>query len=817
MDAILQDLRFALRALRKSPGFTIVAVLTLGFGIGGNTAMFSFVRGYLMRPLPVKEPDQLLVLAARDSHIELPHGLSYLDYLDYRGLEDVFEDVIARAEWPVALSWNHGGNAERLWVEMVTGNYFEVLGMRAARGRTFLAGEERAPVLVLTWDCWQRRFGGDPGVLGSTVSLNGRAFTVIGVGPRGFHGSQVDMVSEAFAPLLLLDRIRPGAPAVLEDRSAHVLRPIARLRAGATVEQARAAAEVLSGQLARQYPKTNGDVRVMVVRETQARPEVQVADLAPRAAAFVMGCVGFVLLIACANIANLLLVRANRRQREVAIRSALGASRWRVVRLLLTESLVLALAGGAAGAVLVVWAGELLPVTNTAGAEFPIRVEVSVAPDLTVFVFAFAVSLIAGVVCGLAPALQARPDVAQWLKGAARLSGGGHKPRRLSGALVVAEVALSLVLLLTATAFIQGARELRNVDLGLDIRNVQLLSVDLSSVDSAYSREFPKRLIESVRALPGIRSAALAQAVPFHTSAGFRIYTDEQAPSLDTPLSILGNVVSPGYFRTLRMPLLAGREFDERDDESAPNRAVVNQALARRLWPHAASPRDALGRKVRLAGGAELEVIGVVRTAKYVFPNEDPRPYLYTALAQNLGPAVSLHVRTARSPADVAAALREQVRRLNPGLPMFGVKTLEEHVYGSYLFRALLNGGSLSGLFGLLGLLLAAIGIFGVIANSVNQRTREIGIRMAVGAERRDVVGMVVRQGMALVLAGVAIGLAGAWGAVRLTRLLLRTEAGDPLVFAAVTLALSAVALLACYVPSRRAARVDPMAALRWE
>jgi predicted permease len=819
MRRIGQDLHFALRALRKNPSFTAIAVLTLACGIGANTAIFSVIRGYLMRPLPVvNHAEQLLVLAYKDSHIEFPHGLSYFDYLDYRGLSNVFQDVIARTEWPVSVNYSHGSQNERFWLEMVTTNYFRMLGVETARGRAFSTGDERAPVIILTWDCWQRRFGRDPAVIGSSLRLNGRLFTVIGVGPKVFHGTQAEMAVEGFAPLLLLDQIRPGAPAILGDRDAHVLRPIARLRSGKSLAEARAAVQVLRSQLAVQYPKTNRDVDVIVVPETQARPEVEVSSTAPRAAMFAMACVAFVLLICCANIANLLLVRANQRLREVAIRAAIGASRWQIVRLLLTESIVLSLAGGAVGAFLAPWITDLMRATNPA-VDLPIQIDLS--PDRMVFLFAFVLSLSTGVLCGLAPALRAsRPDLSQSLKQAAALFGGGRfEQRRLTDLLVVSEVAISLMLLLVATTFVGVGRELRKVDLGLDTHHLQLLSVDISGqiYDAARARQFQQRLIERVSVLPGVHTAAFARSVPFgENGSSFRVFTEEQVPQVDTPLTIMGNLVGPGYFRTLGIQPIAGREFDDGDDKVAPLRAVVNDTLARRLWRGLASARDALGRKVRLDSGEQLEVVGVVKTGKYVFPNEQPRSYLYVPLAQHYSSILALHVRTTENPPNLVAALRDNIRALDPNLLVFDVRTLDERLDHGYLFSALNLGGRFSAFSGLLGVLLAAIGVYGVISHAVGQRTREIGIRIALGASRQDVLILAVRHGMILVATGIAIGLTGAWAGIRLlTNLLLKTSPKESLTFVWVTLTLAAVALLACYLPSRRAASVDPMNALR--
>jgi predicted permease len=412
------------------------------------------------------------------------------------------------------------------------------------------------------------------------------------------------------------------------------------------------------------------------------------------------------------------------------------------------------------------------------------------------------------------------PDLSQALKQAGALFGGGRgEQRRLTDLLVISEVAISLMLLLVATTFVRVARDLRKVDLGLDTHNLQLLSVDLSgqTYDTARANQFQQRVLERVNVLPGVRAAAFARSVPFgENGSSFRVFAEEQSPKVDTPLTIMGNVVGPGYFSTLAIPLLAGREFEERDDTAAPLRALVNDTLARRLWRGLASPRDALGRKMRLDTGEQLEVVGVVRTGKYVFPNEQPRPYLYVPLAQHYSSVLALHVRANENPPNLVAALRDHVRSLDPNLLVFDARTLDERLDKGYVFSALTSGGKFSAAFGMLGLLLAAIGIYGVISHAVGQRTREIGICIALGADRLDILLLVVRHGMTLVVIGIAVGLAGAWaGNQLLTRMLLMTNPKESLTFVWVILTLAAVALLACYLPSRRAVSVDPMYALR--
>jgi len=813
MSPFLQDVQYSLRSLRRSPGFTSIVVLTLGLGIGFNTAIYSVINAFILRPLPVKDPDQLVVLATRDKHAEVPHGLSFPDYRDYRGLTAVFSDVLARREFPFAANWKRDHQTERIWIDAVTVNYFDLLGIKASRGRTFTPEESHQPVAVLDYTCWREKFAGDAGVLGQALNLGGRLVTVIGIAPEGFRGTQVSMRPDLYVPLEAPGITGAANRNRIEQRDAHELRAIARLKPGATLAQARSAVNVLATRLERQYSDTNKGVQVITIAERFARPEPQVSAALPAIAAFSMAIVGLVLLIACANIANLLLVRSLRRGKEMALRTAVGASRFRIVRLLLTESVTLGVLGGAAGVLIAHWAIRVIR-SRPASVDLPVYMDWT--PDTRVLLFAIAVALLTGIVCGLMPALEAsRPDLATVLKEGAGRSTGPR--RRLSAILVAGQVGISMLLLIVAGLFIRGARKAEEVDLGFDRNNLQLLSVDLAkqNYDQARATAFIRRLLDEIEALPGVRAVSVASCIPFEHQGNESVFSDEQISiRRSDALSVFSNTVDVGYFGVMGIPVLRGRAFDKHDDESGPRVAVVNEALAMRLWPG----KDPLQRKIRLANGDSLQVIGVVKTGKYAFLTEDQRPYLYLPFRQNYTSPTIFHVRTAAAPAPLVSSLRQAVRSLDPDLPIYNVKTMQEHLQRGYVFSSIILGGALSGLFGILGLALASIGLYGVVANTVSQRTREIGIRTALGAGSGNILRLVTRQSMMLVLAGAAGGLAGGLLVARLLkRVLFSVDPADLRTFLTVFVLLAIVAVVACLIPARRAIQVDPTVALRWE
>ena len=797
---------YSLRSLRRNPVFVIVAVLTLGLGIGVNTAIFSSVNAMLFRPMPVQYANRLVVLAVQDKEAEFAHGLSYLDFLDYRGLKNVFDDAVAFTT--TVANFHHGSVTDRLWLEAVTGNYFPMLGLNPALGRLFGPAEERSSALVLSYACWKDRFGSDSSIVGSSVRLNGHDFVIVGVAPESYHGGVSYMDTEGFVPLKAA-----GLGMDTDHRDRHGYRVLARLKQGVSVEKARAAAVVLASSLEKQYPASNRDVHVVAMLETDSRPEPQFEKSVPRLAASGMVLVAMLLLIACANIANLLLARASGRTRELAIRAALGASRFQLIQLLLSESLVLAVLGMSAGLLLATWiTGYFASIRPSVGFHF--RMDYSF--DWRVLLFTVSVTLLTSAVCGLFPALQ----IASWdLNPMLKQASGpfGSAKRRLSSVLVVAQVAISLLLLICASLFVRGMQRAGQVDLGYQLPDREIFSFNLAhqDYDAAKSRVFIQRLVERVQQLPQVKDAAFTRFLPFGGFSSAQIYKHDELPSAEkSGQSAMWNVIGPSYFRTMGTGVLQGREFSGHDDATSKPVAIVNQALANRLWPN----QTVLGQRLRVGAGEEREVVGVVRTGKYFSLTEEPRPWFYLPLAQQNANWGALVVHSGGPSAVVFAEVREEFRKLDPELPVFEVMTLDHLVKAGYIFGPLNQGAQAAAAFGIVGLLLAAIGIYGVISYSATERTREIAIRIGLGAGRRDVLAMIMRQGMVLIGSGVAIGLSAALALGSLLRkVIFGISPNDPVTLAAVTGALVLVGLLACYLPSRRAASVDPMVALRFD
>jgi predicted permease len=808
MQTLLEDIRYSVRAFRRRPGLAITVIVTLGLGIGFTTAVYSAINAYILRPLPVKDPGRLVVLATRDTHTDFPFGLSYPDYRDYRDLTEVFADVLARREWPVAANLKREGQLDRIWIDAVTPNYFAVLGIETTLGRTFLPEEGRGSVAVLDYACWQATFDGDPTIVGKAINVNGQALTVVGVAPERFQGTQVTMRPDVYVPLQTQLMAQHHN---FEARGDRDLRVIARLRPGVTVPQARSAVDVAAKRLELQFPDTNAGVRVITVPERFARPEPQVSQATPVIAVFSMVLVGLVLLLACTNISNVLLIHAVERGKEIAVRSALGATRARIARLLLTESLLLGVLGGATGVLVAFWVTAVLQ-SRHSSVDLPIHVDWS--PDGHVLLFATAVSLATGIVCGVMPALAAsHPNLTLAINQGGRAT---VRKRLLSSVLVTGQVGVSMLLLVVAGLFVRGAQKAEGVDLGFDRKNLQLLALDLSKdgYDEARGREFIRRLLDEAQSLPGVRSVSVAKYIPFAEQGGESVFRDEQAGRRRVDgVTAFSNTVGLNYFQVMGIPILKGRDFDEHDDETARRVVVINEALASRLWPG----QDPTGRFIRLLGDQRLQVIGVVKTGKYAFLTEQPRPYLYLPLRQHYTSPTIFHVRTATDvPQNLVSALRVRIHALDADVLVYGVTTMQEHLQHGYLFSAIVLGGALSGVFGALGLALASVGLYGVVSNTVGQRTHEIGIRAALGATRRSILGLVTRQGMLLVVIGASLGLASGIAAARLlTRVLFSVDPGEPLTFATAVLVLCGVALPACAIPARAALRIDPIVALR--
>ena len=817
MDIFLKDIRFALRRLLKSPGFTLTAVASLALGIGANTAIFSLVNTALLRPLPAERPDRLVSLAVsgeRDAML----AFSYPTYRDYRDRNEVLSGLFATRLAPLSLS-RGGGDNQRLWGYLVTGNYFDVLGVRAARGRTFTPEEDSAPlahpVAVLSHNCWQHRFGGDPGVVGREVLLNGRAFRVVGVAPEGFAGTEVVYTPEVWVPMMMQEWIEPGN-AWLERRTTQNIFATGRLKDGVTHEQAEASLNLLAAQLGREYPDTNEGQKITLMPPGFILPQLRGAVLS--FAAVLMGAVGLVLLLACVNLAGLLLARASARRREIAICLAMGAGRWRLIRQLLTESVLLALAGGAAGLLLAVWIIDLV-VAFKPPIDIPIWIDLAV--DWRVTLFALAASLATSVVFGLAPALQAtRPELVPALKDLGAQTGRGRS--RLRSGLVVVQVALSLVLLVAAGLVVRALGQLQTTSPGFEVAGGLILSYDLSqqSYEQARGEQFHRQVVERVEALPGVRSASQTDLFPLslnYSSTNVHVEGQPAARGANVPQAMVASV-GADYLATMGIAVAAGRDFAPADDGQASRVVVVNETLARRFFPGVDPVRGAVGRRVSFAGpeGPFREIVGVARDGKYWTMGEAPQPFVYLPLAQSYSANVTMVVRAEGDPRALASAIRAEVRGLDAGLPLYDVKTIEEHL-GLSLFPARVAAVLLGG-FGLLALLLSTVGVYGVVSYAAAQRTREIGIRIALGAQRRDVLRLVGGRGLVLVAVGVGVGLLAALALTRfMASLLYGVSATDPATFAAVVALLGGVALLACYAPARRATRVDPVVALRHE
>ncbi len=813
MDTLLQNLRFALRQLGKRPAFTAVAVLTLALGIGVNTTIFSVVNSVLLRPLPYADADRVVMVWNSLTNAEQV-SLSEPELMDYRAEVRSFEQLAAYRPTDVNLTGE--AEPERLAAAQVTANLFEALGSGALIGRTFTAEEDlpgRDEVAVLGYGLWQRRFGGDPSIVGQTVRVNGNLRTVVGVMPAEFRlpaDFQNERPSELWLPLAL-------NPDNLAGRGRHYLQGVARLRPGATVGQANAELELLTRRWVEEGLVTDERFSAFTV---PVREEV-VGDIRP-ALLILFAAVGFVLLIACANVANLLLARADERQKELAVRTALGAGRGRIIGQLLTESLVLAALGGAAGLLLAVL--SLQAIVGFAPASIPGLDAVSL--DARVLGFTALVALLAGVFFGGLPALQtARRDLIAPLKEGGRGATAGRSRQRVRQALVVAEVALSVVLVIGAVLLMRSFWEMRQVELGFDPENVLTLQLTLPSTDYPETEHivgFYQELRQRVEVLPGVRSVGAAALLPLgQTTGDWGIDIEGRVRGPEDRFHGYLQIVTPGYFETMRIRLLRGRSVEETDRAEGLPAVVINERMAARYWPG----EEAIGQRVRIRTdepGPWFTVVGVVGDIRHNAIVEEPRHEMYfphaqlpLALGGTTG-AMNLVVRTAGDPVVAAAPVREVIRSLDPNLPISNLRGMEQ-VVASALAEARFTMLLLA-LFAAVALVLGAVGIYGVIAYAVSRRTQELGIRMALGAGAGMILRMVVQQGVVMVGIGVTLGVLAAFAVTRvLSGHLYGVTATDPVTFAAVPLLLIAVALLASYLPARRAIRIDPMIALRGE
>jgi macrolide transport system ATP-binding/permease protein len=814
METFFQDLRFGFRRLIKTPGFSVIAVLSLALGIGANTAIFSLVNLILFRPLPVANPQEVFSASPVGKDGALA-AFSYPNYIDFRDRNEVLSGLLVSRFVVVSMSRN--GNNEKVWGNLVSGNYFDVLGVKPALGRSFLPEEDKTrlshPVVVISHSLWQTRFGGDPSVVDKDVLINGMKFKVIGVAPAGFKGTEVIYTPDIYAPFATQKWIEPESD-YLDKRDESNMFAVGRLKPGVSVAQAEASLNLLAAQLAKDFPNENEGMMIQVIPPGFVVPQFRTTMLAVSAA--LMGLVALVLLIACTNLANLLLARASERGKEIAIRLSIGAGRARIVRQLLTESVMLAVAGGLVGVALARWIIDSIMALKPPIA-IPITLELHV--DWRVLVFSMIVSVMTGVLFGLIPALQAtKPDLIPALKDA--VSQSGVRRSLLRNGLVVAQIAVSLLLLIAAGLTLRALQRLRVMNPGFNPENVLMMNFDLKlqGYQTDAGAQLRKQLLNRVESLPGAQSASITGFIPLsmnYSGTAILIEGKQQERGVNAPSAMQAGV-GLKYFETIGTPLVAGRDLTEQDQEGKTRSAVVNETFVRKFFPDANPIENALGKQFRTSPDERpWQIAGVAKDGKYFTIDEDPEAFVWFPIGDRLSYNYLL-VRTSAKPETLIGAIRAEFRNLDPNLPVTDVKTMTEHMSLS-LFPARAFASLLSA-FGLLALTLAAIGIFGVMSYAVSQRTREIGVRMALGAGAKDIFKLVIGRGLSLTLIGVVVGLALAVVGTRfLSSLLYNVSAVDPLAFVGVTLLLVAVAFLACYFPARRAMKTDPMVALRHE
>jgi len=812
LDRLLQDVRYGLRQLRRNPGFTLTAVLTLALGIGANTAIFSAVSAVFLRSLPIESPSDV-VSVRNNSGRAMFNAFSFPNYRDLRHRSSAFSDVIAYRFAPVALS--HEGNNQRIWIYIVTGNYFPGLGLRPHLGRLLTPDDDRNPgahpVAVIGYEAWQRRFAGRADIVGQQIVVNGRSYTVVGVGPEGFAGTEVIASPEIWFPAAMQPELEPGMNA-LEARALAIFTLLARMKPGATRAQAETEMAAISQSLAVEFPDENKDLNIEISPPGMLSGGGFLRSASLGFATLLLAVAGLVLVLACANLSNMLLARATERREETAVRLALGASRVRLVRQLLTESLLLAMAGGVVGILPALWPLRFA-VQMKPPADFPMVLDVQW--DFRVLGFAFLITVITGVAFGLLPALQAsRAEVASSLKGGQPVA---MRRRWVRGSLVALQVALSLVLLTGAGLLVRALGQVQNLELGFEPRGAIEVGFDLrmQGYDAPGGREMQKRMLERVRAMPGVQAAGFADVVPVDLHFGATPVFIEGAPeerTASTPRA-LSSRVSPGYFAAMGTRLLAGRDFTDSDDLTAEPVAVVSRAFAQRFW----SVEDAIGKRFSLgnARSPKMKIIGVVQDGKYNSLNAPPQPFAFRSAWQAYSGSTGMVVRSSMDEQAVMAAVRREVQPLDSQMPL-AISPLRDRL-GIALLPARV-AATVLGAFAALGLALAAVGIYGVISYAVSRRTRELGIRMAMGARKADVLRLVIRQGMRPAAIGALVGLPATYGLTRLMQsFLFGLSPTDPVTYSGTALLLAGVALLACFVPALRATRVDPVVALRHE
>ncbi|HSF22798.1 MAG TPA: ABC transporter permease [Blastocatellia bacterium] len=802
METLIRDVRYGVRTLYNNRSFTVAAIVALALGIGANTAIFSVVNAVLLRPLQFEQSDQLVMVWEKRMQLgRIRNVVSPPDFNDWRAQNNVFEDMAAFSGQGFNLATS--GEPERVQGAGVSPGLFSILRAQPRLGRLFGSDEDKPnsdPVVIISSGLWQRRFGSDPEIAGKTVKLNDKTYTIVGVMAADFIFPNRE--SEVWVPLML-------SPEDANNRGGHSLRVIARLRPAVTLQQARTEMDSIAAQLEQQYPTPNTGHGANVF----PLYEEVVADVRP-ALLILLGAVAFVLLIACANVANLLFARSAARTREIAIRAALGARRSRIVRQLLTESVLLAVTGGIFGVLLALWGLDLLLAVG--GDSIPRVKEIKL--DVWALGFSLLISIATGLIFGLVPALQSsKPDLNDALKEGSRSAGGSIRRNKTRSLFVIAEVAICLVLLIGAGLMIKSFARLLNVSPGFNPENVLAVNVALSGSsyrDGAGISNFYQQALERLSSLPGIQSAAGVTALPMSGGFGSRYFRIEGRPPQPAGQGFNANVnlTTPGYFKTMHIPLVDGRDFDERDVMKAPDAVIVNQEMARRYWPD----ENPIGQRLAVGDGPWRTVVGVVGDVKQSGLDIETRPEMFWPYYQTPVPFATFVVRTGGDPEAMTSAVRGAMQEVDKDLPVYNIKTVADVISESVAPRRL--NMLLLAIFASLALVLAAVGIYGVISYSVSQRTREIGIRMALGASHSNVLRLVVGEGMILALIGVGIGIIASFFLTRLmSSLLFGVSATDALTFSLVPVLLAGVALAASFIPARRAAKVDPMIALRYE
>ena len=820
MENLFKDIRYGIRMFTKNPGVALVAVVTLAFGIGANTAIFSGVSAFLMRPLNVPNASELVRPVEITEDRELTDEFSYPDFLDYRNQATSFTGLAAEDMIQAAIDAENQNDV--IWGQVVSANYFDVLDVKPIMGRTFLPDEDKQiganAVVVLSHSFWQRRLASDPNIVGKTVQLNNRPYQVIGVAPEYFVGTKFALALDFWTPISMADDLRRN-PGILAERGSHWMGIIGRLKPGVSLAQSSAEFSAIAQRLNQAYPDNRSNTTKGIVMSEVDGRWAEMGNTFKSGGAIAMAIVGLILLIACANVANLMLARAAARRKEIGIRLALGANRARLVRQLLTESLLLSIAGGALGLLLALWVTALMegfiPVL-----EYNV-IKNFFALDSRALVFTLIVSLATGLVFGLAPALQSsNPDVVPVLKGDPELARRGKRRAfGLRNMLVVAQVALSLVVLVCGGLFIKSFRRAQTMDPGFGNENglIVSLSPTLVGYEEQQARNFYRQVLERVSHVPGVEGASFARTLPLGDSSNSNGPVLKEGETLargSAGRNIMTNIVSAGYFNSMQIPIVEGRDFDDRDTPKTQRVIIINQQMAQMFWPG----ESAIGKRIYIGSDNTdlMQVVGVVKTGKYRNLAEDPKPFFYYSMDQLRPRTMAMVIRPSVDPRSLVGAIRSEVQAIDRRVPLFAVKTMAEHK--TYALWAPDMAASFSLAFGVLAILLSAVGLYSVMAYVVSQRTREVGIRMALGANRVHVLKMITRQGMQLAAVGVGIGLLLALALAQvLSSLLIGVSGYDLPTFIVVPVLLVAVALLACYLPARRATKVDPLVALRYE